>query len=289
MLTNGEALDARSETAGKRGPPQGRGRGMTTPAIRLDMSGPLARLTLVNGDRGNPIDGPFCAEMSEAANTIAGSKDVRAVLITAEGKAFSFGGDIGAFVAELDDVPANIRRWTTTLHSAVARLQRMDAPIVAAVQGVCAGGMSGFIAGSDIVVAADNARFVAAYAGIGFSCDASSSITYSRRMGLGRARKFLLLNETLDAPTALAAGLVDEVVPAADLTARAETIATQLAAGPTQAFGEMRRLLLSAQNQPLETQLELEAQALARVAGGADAREGLSAFAAKRKPNFTGR
>jgi 2-(1,2-epoxy-1,2-dihydrophenyl)acetyl-CoA isomerase len=164
----------------------------------------------------------------------------------------------------------------------------MDAPIVAAVQGVCAGGMSGFIAGCDVVVAAENAKFVAAYAGIGFSCDASSSITYSRRMGLGRTRKFLLLNETLDASSALAAGLVDEVVPAMDLTARAEAIATQLAAGPTRAFGEMRRLLLSAQNQPLETQLELEAQALARVAGGADAREGLSAFATKRKPIFTG-
>jgi 2-(1,2-epoxy-1,2-dihydrophenyl)acetyl-CoA isomerase len=111
----------------------------------------------------------------------------------------------------------------------------------------------------------------------------------SRRMGLARARRFLLLNETLSAPDALAVGLVDEVVTADQLQARAQTVARQLAAGPTRAFGEIRRLLLSAQDQPLETQLELEAQALARIAGTSDARDGLTAFAQKRKPEFQGR
>ena len=262
---------------------------MTTAAIRLEVSGGVARLVLTNAERGNPIDARFCNEMCEAAIVIADNPEVRAVLITAEGKAFSFGGDVSSFVDDLDGLPSNIRRWTTTLHSAIARLQRMDAPIVSAVHGICAGGMSGFIAGSDIVVAAPEAKFVAAYAGIGFSCDASSSIMYSRRMGLARTRRFLLLNQVLDARAALDAGLVDEVVEASALNARAEEIAAQLASGPTRAFGEIRRLLLSASDQPLETQLELEAQALARVTGSADAREGLTAFAQKRKPTFTGR
>jgi len=112
---------------------------------------------------------------------------------------------------------------------------------------------------------------------------------YTRRMGLARARKFLLLNETLDAAGALAAGLADEVVAADQLTARADAVARQLAAGPTKAFGEIRRLLLSAEDQPLEAQLELEAQALSRTASTADAREGLTAFAQKRRPVFVGR
>jgi 2-(1,2-epoxy-1,2-dihydrophenyl)acetyl-CoA isomerase len=111
----------------------------------------------------------------------------------------------------------------------------------------------------------------------------------SRRMGLARARRFLLLNETLSAADALAVGLVDEVLTADQLQARAQTVARQLAAGPTRALGEIRRLLLSAHDQPLETQLELEAQALARVAGTSDARDGLTAFAQKRKPEFQGR
>jgi 2-(1,2-epoxy-1,2-dihydrophenyl)acetyl-CoA isomerase len=262
---------------------------VTFALMRLVISAGLARLTFANGDKGNPIDGRFCNEISEAAIQISEARDVRAVLIAAEGRSFSVGGDVKSLADDLDALPLNIKRWTTTFHSAIARLQRMDAPIVAAVQGSCVGGMSGFIAGCDIVVSASDARFIAAYASIGFSCDASSSITYSRRLGLGRARRFLLLNETLAAQDALAAGLVDEVVQPEHLNRRAEDIVAHLAGGPTRAFGEIRRLLLSAAEQPLETQLELEAQALARIGGSADAREGLTAFCEKRKPLFTGR
>jgi 2-(1,2-epoxy-1,2-dihydrophenyl)acetyl-CoA isomerase len=255
----------------------------------VDIVEGIARLTLNDPARGNPIDGPFCQSLCEAAIQLSENPAVRCVLLSAEGKAFSYGGDISAFVNELDALPLNIKRWTATLHSAVVRLQRMNAPIVSAVQGVCAGGMSGLVAGSDIVIAADNARFAAAYAGIGFSCDAGSSVMYSRRMGLARARKFLLLNETLTASQALGAGLVDEVVAADQLHARAMEVALQLALGPPLAIGETRRLLLSAQDSSLESQLELEAQALARIASTEDAREGLTAFAAKRKPIFKGR
>jgi len=257
-------------------------------AMRLTVANGLARLTFTDVARGNPIDGTFCSEMSEAAILLSEDSDVRCVLITAEGKAFSYGGDISSFMHDLEGLPKNIKRWTTTLHSAVARMQRMDAPIVSAVQGVCAGGMAGFIAGSDITVAADNAMFVAAYAGIGYNNDAGSSIMYSRRMGQARTRKFLLMNETLSAKDALAAGLVDEVVELADLNDRAEAIAEELASGPTKAYGEIRRLVNSVADQPLETQLELEARALARSAATADAREGLTAFVEKRKPQFRG-
>lgn len=255
-------------------------------SLRIEGDG-LARLAFTDAARGNPIDATLCAELSEAAVLLSEDATVRAVLLTAEGKAFSYGGDISSFAGDLDNLPRNIKRWTTMLHSAIARLQRADAPIVAAVQGVCAGGMAAFVAGADIVVAAPDARFVSAFAGIGFSNDSGSSIMYTRRMGIARARKFLLLNETLDAAAALKAALVDEVQD--DFTARAEEIARQLAAGPTKAFGEMRRLFNSVGDQPLETQLELEAQALARCAATQDARGALMAFAEKRKPVFEGR
>ena len=262
---------------------------MTVTGLRLEVVEGVGRLTFTEAARGNPIDGALCASLAEIATQISENNDIRCVLLTAEGRAFSYGGDVGAFVAGLDSLAHNIKRWTTTLHSAIARFQRMDAPLVAAVQGVCAGGMTALIAGSDVVLAADDARFVSAYAGIGFSCDAGSSVMLSRRMGLARARRFLILNETLSAPDALAVGLVDEVLTADQLQVRAQTLARHLAAGPTRAFGEIRRLLLSAQDQPLETQLELEAQALARIAGTNDARDGLTAFAQKRKPEFQGR
>ncbi len=262
---------------------------MTDTATTLSVDNGIARLRFTDAARGNPIDQRFCDEMCARAIELSCRDDVRVVLVTAEGKAFGYGGDIGSFVSKLDDLPTLIKRMTSTMHSAVSRLQRMDAPVVVAVQGVCAGGMAAFVAGCDVVVSADNARYTSAYAGIGFSCDASASIMFSRRLGLARARNFLLRNQTLDAQAALAAGLVDEVVPPAELVTHAEAIAQQLATGPTRAYGEIRRLLLSVQDQPLETQMELEAQALARMAATADAREGLMAFSEKRKPRYTGR
>ena len=262
---------------------------MSDSPVQFSIENGLARLRFTEAARGNPIDLPFCNAICAVANELSSRSDLRAVLVTAEGKAFSYGGDIASFVSVIDDLPAQIKRMTTTMHSAVARLQRMDAPMVIAVQGVCAGGMTAFVAGCDVVVSADSARFAAAYTGIGYSCDASASITLSRRMGLSRARNFLLRNQTLDAASALQAGLVDEVVPADQVLAQAEAIALQLAAGPTRAYGEIRRLLLTVQDQPLEAQLELEAQALSRIASTADAREGLMAFSEKRKPKFNGR
>ena len=261
---------------------------MTYSSMRIDRDGGLARLTFTQADRGNPIDGTFCAEFCDVANELSSDGSVRAVLIAAEGKAFSYGGDVGMFLQSLDRLPVMIKRWTADLHMGIARMQRMDAPVVAAVHSICAGGMAALVAGADIVVAEPGTRFVAAYAGIGYCNDAGSSIMYTRRMGLAKARKFLLLNQTLDAEAALAVGLADEVVPTAELVARAEVIARQLAAGPTRAFGEMRRLLNSVEDQPLEAQLELEALALSRIAGTADAREGLTAFGEKRKPVFRG-
>jgi 2-(1,2-epoxy-1,2-dihydrophenyl)acetyl-CoA isomerase len=261
----------------------------TLEAMRVDVSAGVAHVAFTDAARGNPIDGRFCRELAAVANEISSRADVRAVLLTAEGKAFSYGGDVSMFVLSLETLPREIKRWTTDLHSAISRLQRMDAPIVAAVHGVCAGGMGAIVAGSDFVIASPAARFVAAYAGIGYSCDASASVTLSRRMGLARARRYLLRNETLDASAALTAGLVDEIVEPEALQPHARSLAEELARGPTRALGEIRRLFLSASDQSFETQLELEAQALARSAGTEDAREGLIAFSEKRRPSFVGR
>ena len=258
--------------------------------LDLSVENGVATVCFNQPQRGNPIDGPLCNDICNLGIELSERPDVRAVLFTAEGeKAFSYGGDISAFLKDLDALPRLIKRWTADLHSGIARLQRMNAPIVAAVQGICAGGMAGFVAGADYVVAEPGTKFVAAYSGIGYCNDAGSSIMFTRRMGIARTRRYLLLNETIGADEALAIGLVDKIVPTGELQAEARKMAERLAAGPTLAYGEIRRLLTSVEDQPLEAQLELEAQGLARMAGTADAREGLMAFAEKRKPNFKGR
>lgn len=261
---------------------------MTYTAMKLERDGPIARLTFIQPERGNPIDGAFCSEYDKVADELAADPSVRAILVRAEGNVFSFGGDVRTFFANLDNLPPMIEQWAFDLHNGIAKLQMIDAPMVVAVQGLCVGGMGGLAASADIVVAEPNTKFVAAYAGIGFSNDAGTSIMYSRRMGSARTRRFLIMNETLDAEAALAAGLIDELVPTDQLFARAEEIARKLAAGPTKAIGQIRRLMVSVEDQPLKAQLDLEAAGLTRTSGTADAREGITAFHERRKPQFKG-
>ena len=262
---------------------------MTSTTLLIDhQDGGLARLVLTQPERGNPIDGTFCDEWADAAITLTSDPATRAILLLAEGKNFSVGGDIATFVRNLDALPQLIKRWAADFHAGTSRLQRADAPVVAAVQGICAGGAVSVIAGADYVVAAADAQFVSAYTGLGYCCDGGASVLLSRRMGQARAKRFLMMREILTAEQAFAAGLVDELVPADELAVRAEAVARRLAEGPTKAYGELKRLFVSVGDTALEAQLELEALALARCAGTADAREAIQAFAEKRKANFKG-
>ena len=262
---------------------------MKMDSMTLDVREGSGHLTFTQGARGNPIDGAFCADIRAVSIALSMRADVRAVLVTAEGKSFSVGGDIRAFTADLDGLPARVTQWAGDLHYGIARLQRLNAPVIAAVHGVCAGGMTAFMAGADIVLASDQARFVAAYTGIGYSCDAGASIMLSRRLGHARAKRFLILGESLDAGAALAAGLIDEMTAVDELTAKAGALAVRLAAGPSFAFGEIKRLFQSVAYEPLETQLALEAASIARSAATEDARGALTAFRNKERPTFKGR
>ena len=204
----------------------------------------IARVRLTQAERGNPFDGPFCRDMCDLATELSCRDDVRAVLLTAEGRFFSVGGDIRAFTKDLSQLPRVVKAWTADVHMAFTRLQRMNAPIVCAVHGDVAGGAVSLTAMSDILVAAEGVKFNAAFSMIGFCADSGSTISLSNRMGLSRAKRFLLLSEVLEAREAAAAGLVDHVVPAAELSAKAEELARTLAAGPTLAYGAIKRTMM---------------------------------------------
>jgi 2-(1,2-epoxy-1,2-dihydrophenyl)acetyl-CoA isomerase len=261
---------------------------MAYETLDLHFDGPLARLTFIQADRGNPIDGPLCQELMAATNEIGHHVGVRAVLITSRGRFFSVGGDIQAFMRDLDVLPDRIRQWTADLHMALARLARLDSPIVAAAHATAMGGSLALIANCDLVFGARSAKFGSAYTQLGYSCDAGASFGLASRMGIARARRFVLLAEVLSAEEAEKAGLIDYMVDDAEALERAEQAALKLAAGPTRAYGEIRRLFRKSLQQPFEAQLEDEAQALIRLTSGNDAKEGIRAFAEKRKPAFSG-
>lgn len=257
-------------------------------SIECNIAGGLARVVLNTPDRGNPIDGIFSREMKELAVELSERSDVRAVLLSAQGRFFSVGGDIKSFSRDRAALPSTVKSWTADLHSAIARLMRMRAPVVAAVHGNVAGGSVSLVASADIVYAANTVNFTAAFPAIGFSADSGSTITLSQRMGHSRAKRFLLMAETLNAEQALAAGLIDFMTPADILMQQAEATALKFASGATLAYGGIKQLMLRARTQGIESQMEDEAQTLAAISKSDDAWEGITAFTGKRAPKFCG-
>ncbi len=261
----------------------------STQALRLDVDASgLATLTLTQPARGNPIDGDFCPQFKQAFLTLWNTPGLRAVLIRGEGANFSLGGDLKSFYPQREALGPLVRQWTSDLHTGLSRAWTLPVPVIAEVQGFAMGGGCALVAGCDVVVAGRSARFGSAFTQLGFSCDSGSSAALTMRMGSARARRFVLLAEVLGSDEALAAGLVDQVVDDAALTETASALARRLAAGPTLAYGEVKRLFMKAGAVQLQAQLEDEALTLARVSGSRDAREGVAAFVERRKPVFTG-
>jgi 2-(1,2-epoxy-1,2-dihydrophenyl)acetyl-CoA isomerase len=266
---------------------------MTTPtSITLEMQGGLAVVTLAQGPRGNPFDGDFTRDFKTIAAALWDRHDdggLRAVLLRADGANFSYGGDLKSFHPVRDRLGPLVREWTGNLHMGLQRFWQLPVPVVVAVQGFAMGGGVALLAGADVVVAAESARFGSAFAQLGFSCDSGSSVTLTARMGPARARRFVMLAEVLSSSEAQQAGLVDRVVAEDKLQDEAAALARKLADGPTLAYGEIKRLFMRAGAAQLTAQLEDEALTLARVAGSADAQEGIAAMAERRKPSFKGR
>lgn len=255
----------------------------------LTVADGLATLRLSRPDERNAIDQRFADELLVAAVRIAGDPTVRALLIVGDGPALTVGGDIGYFTSQGDDLGATLRRMTTPFHLAFEVLASLDAPIVTVAQGAVAGGGLGLVYAADLVVAAEDARFVTAFGALGLSGDGGGTWHLPRLVGPARAARAYLLNEPIDARQALDWGLVAEVAPASDARARGEELARRLADGPTRAFARMRTLLRESWDRSLADQLGAEIESLVACAATEDARGALDAFLAKRRPAFHGR
>lgn len=256
--------------------------------LRYELTEGLAHITFARPERHNALDLEQGQDLEAVTARIAADPAVRAVLIDAEGKSFHVGGDLKYF-AGADDMAAVLRSLTTVAHAAAERLSRGPAPVVIAVQGTAAGGGMSFIMGGDLVLAAESASFTMAYTAAGLTPDLSSSWYLPRLVGLRRAQELILTNRRLSAAEALEWGLVTEVLPDDELANRAMALATQLAAGPTQAYAGAKKLLRTAYSQPLEAQMADESESIARMAATEDAQGGIAAFVAKQRPTFTGR
>ena len=249
----------------------------------------VATITLSRPDAFNALDLALARDLFHASLEVDEDPAVRCVVITGAGKAFCAGGDVKGFADNLPRIGVLIKELTTYLHGAVSRLCRSDKPVIMAVNGVAAGGGLSFALSGDIVVATESARFTLAYSKIAATPDGSSSYFLPRLIGLRRAMELYFTNRVLSAREALEWGLVTRTVPDGEFKASVDALARELAQGPTKAFGAAKRLFHQSTWESLETQMELEAQAIAASGHTKDFAAGVTAFANKRTPVFEGR
>ncbi len=257
--------------------------------LRFELADQVARVTLDRPQAANAIDLRMAKELFAVALECDENPGVRAVLLRAEGRMFCAGGDLGSFVKAGDALPRTLEEMTTYLHGAITRFARGQAPVIAAVQGVAAGGGFSLACAADLILASDAAAFTMAYTRAGLTPDGSSTYFLPRIVGRRRALDLILTNRTLTANEAVDWGLANEVVPADELDARAGDLARKLAAGPTWAFGTAKELVNRSFSEDLESQMEFEAQGIANAARTEDAAEGIAAFFEKRRADFRGR
>ena len=252
--------------------------------VEVARDGAVQTITLNRPETMNAFTRQLHAELREALR-LARDPEVRAVVVTGAGRAFCAGQDLTEF-GEVGDISDALRK---TYHPNVIAVRALEKPVIAAVNGACAGAGLSFACACDIRIAADGAVFVPGFVGIGLIPDAGGTYFVHRLLGASRSFEWMSSNRRLTAAEAHAWGLVSEVVEADALAARAAELAATYAGLPTRAIGMTKRLFDHADTATLEEQLELEAQLQAAATQGDDFREGVAAFLEKRPPKFTGR
>jgi 2-(1,2-epoxy-1,2-dihydrophenyl)acetyl-CoA isomerase len=257
--------------------------------ILFEVKDNIAQITLNRPEAANALNIDMSKDLMHAALQCSEDSSIRAVIITGAGRMFCGGGDLKSFAAHDENLAYHLKEVTTYLHAAVSRFTRMDAPVIAAVNGTAAGAGMSLVCSCDLVLAAESAKFTMAYTRVGLTPDGSSTYFLPRIVGLKRALELTLTNRLLSAQEAQEWGIVTKVVPDIKLQAEADGLAAQLASAATGALGSAKRLLHGGWSETLETQMEVESQAIAARAHTADGREGIAAFLEKRAAKFTGR
>jgi 2-(1,2-epoxy-1,2-dihydrophenyl)acetyl-CoA isomerase len=250
----------------------------------------VAHIRMNRPDSANGLDMAMLQALHQVVLAAHGDGRVRAVLITGEGKNFCAGGDVHAFLNEGAELPFYVRRATSYLQVVAGLLMQLNAPVVSAVQGFAAGGGGmGLVCSSDLVVAAESAKFLAGATRVAMVPDAGVSVTLTQLVGLRKAMEILMLNPVISSQEALTMGLVNRVVPDDELLSEGMALARKLARGAPAALAATKRLLYSGLGSSVEAAMPEENRMQSQLCGMSDALEGLKAVIDKRAPNFTGR
>ncbi|SFE67025.1 2-(1,2-epoxy-1,2-dihydrophenyl)acetyl-CoA isomerase PaaG [Roseivivax sediminis] len=216
--------------------------------------------------------------------------EIRAVLLTGAGRAFSSGQDLGDRDPRNWTEPPNLGRTLETFYNPLMRrIRGLDKPVVAAVNGVAAGAGANIALACDIVLAARSARFIEAFAKVGLVPDAGGTWMLPHLIGEARAKAIALTGEPVGAEDAAAWGMIWKAVEDDALMEEARALAARLAGGPTLGLGMTKRLIQGAAQRDFDTQLDAERDSQAKAGRSADYAEGVTAFLEKRAPRFQGK
>lgn len=249
---------------------------------RLD--GAVAQIRFNRPAKLNAINLRLASQFRQACEEHTADPRVRVIVLSGEGRSFMAGGDI----AEMDADPMVAARLIEDMHHGLMLLSQAPVPVIGSVHGSIAGGGFGVALSCDLCIAADESSFCMAYPLIGASADCGTTWGLARLVGLRKAMEIALLSEPISAKRAHELGIVNLVVPQAELATATQRLAERLAEGPTKAYGHVKALLKKAAAHGYVDHLNAESGAFLSCADTQDFREGTKAFLEKRRPSFTG-
>ncbi len=249
----------------------------------------VARITLNDPERLNPITRPMLREIRVALGRIEEDETVRVLVLTGAGRGFCSGQDLTEAVVQTASPAETVAESLDEFyHPMIDALRALRVPTIAAINGIAAGAGANIALHCDLVVAAQSASFVEAFTRIGLVPDCGGTWLLPRLIGEARSRALMLLAEPLSAEEAVAWGLIYRAVPDDSFASEVQALAARLAKGPTRAYTMIREALNAGASHGLSAQLDVERALQAQAAGSADFREGVAAFSEKRAPRFSG-
>ncbi|MBK8468755.1 MAG: enoyl-CoA hydratase-related protein [Candidatus Phosphoribacter sp.] len=262
----------------------------SAPSVLLTVEGGIATVTLNRPDAMNSLDHATKELLVPTIREVAENPEIRVVVLTGTGRAFCVGQDLKEHIAGLQAGDEGLGVTVQEHYNPVALLlATMDKPVIAALNGVAAGAGASMALSADFRIMVEGGGMNLAFAGIALSCDTGSSFWLPRLVGVAKAKELLLLPRTISAQECLSLGLVTSVVSADEFPGAVASLAGTLAAGPTRAYGAMRRAVAFSAAHDLSEALDFERDRMNETGSTDDHRAAVDAFLAKAKPVYSGR
>lgn len=254
--------------------------------VLTQQHGNILEVALNRPEAFNALNLDMMKLLGETLASVAVDGSVKGIILTGKGKAFCSGGDLKWMSQQSEEVGSVLHRLAPQFHLSIIEIRRMEKPVVAAINGIAAGGGFSLALACDFRVMGQSTILRQAYTSSGLSIDGGGSFALPRLVGLARAMEIMAFDKPISAAQALEWGLVTKVVPDDQVFAEALNMLNELTKTALHSFAWSKKLMMNSLNNTLETQLELERQGISDCAAHPNGQEGIRAFVEKRKPSF---